>query len=40
MNNIIVDLSRSSVTNLVYIVTHDEHTSKTGYINNNSNSVL
>jgi len=40
MNNIITNLSRSNITNLVYIVTHNEHTSKIGYIDSNSNSVL
>ncbi len=40
MNNIITNLSRSSITNLVYTVTHNEHTGKTGYINSDSNSVL
>ncbi len=39
MNNIIADLSRGGVTDLVYTVTHDEHTGKTGYIDGDGNSV-
>ena len=40
MNKMLYGLSYGSVTNLVYIIIHNNSTSKTSYINSDGNSVL
>ncbi len=40
IDKILYELSRSSVTDLIYTIVYNKSTSKTSYINSNSNSVL
>ncbi len=40
IDEILYELSCSNVTNLIYIIVYDKSTSKTSYIDSNSNSVL
>ncbi len=40
IDEMLYELSRDGITNLVYIIVYNKSTSKTSYINSDSNSVL
>ncbi len=40
IDEMLYELSYNSVTNLVYTIVYNKSTSKTSYINSNSNSIL